>query len=161
MGLRDRGNVKTLSGRDVSYFAQAGFSGCLVTGTIATTSGGTTRGTFASEEYDTDSYHDLVSNTGRLTAPTTGYYLIFAHGYQDAIVAASLDIFLQKNAASNHGQARILIQLGNTPWTIVAQLALTAGDDLELVAVNNTTTASQTTTVLGFGMTRLTNLAGT
>lgn len=31
---------------------------------------------FDSERYDTDTYHDTVTNNSRLTAPTNGYYLI-------------------------------------------------------------------------------------
>ena len=32
--------------------------------------------TWDTEEYDTSSYHDLVTNTDRFTVPTTGYYSI-------------------------------------------------------------------------------------
>ena len=32
--------------------------------------------TYDSEDFDTDSYHDTVSNTGRLTFPSDGLYLI-------------------------------------------------------------------------------------
>ena len=32
--------------------------------------------TFDSEDFDTNSYHSLVTNTERLTVPSTGYYLV-------------------------------------------------------------------------------------
>jgi hypothetical protein len=37
--------------------------------------------TFASEVYDTDTYHDTSSNTSRLTIPVTGYYLVQFSGF--------------------------------------------------------------------------------
>lgn len=41
--------------------------------------------TFNSEEYDTSSFHDTGSNTGRMTVPTTGYYRMTAYVYFDAV----------------------------------------------------------------------------
>lgn len=39
-------------------------------------SGGEKIITFDTEDFDTDAYHSTVSNTSRLTAPTTGYYMV-------------------------------------------------------------------------------------
>ena len=55
------------------------FSGCRVTkGTPGNFPTSNTAVTFDTEDYDTDAYHDTGSNTSRLTAPTTGYYVVDA-----------------------------------------------------------------------------------
>lgn len=54
------------------------FSGVRLTksGTQSVNSASFTDVTFDGETFDTDAYHSLVSNTGRITFPTTGYYNI-------------------------------------------------------------------------------------
>jgi len=54
------------------------FSGARVYASATQSFGNATAAAFTwdSESYDTDSYHSTVTNTSRLTVPTTGYYLI-------------------------------------------------------------------------------------
>lgn len=56
------------------------FSGCRVTNStdISLSSSFVVLMTWDTETYDTDDYHSTVANKGRLTAPTTGKYLIVA-----------------------------------------------------------------------------------
>ena len=56
------------------------FSGARVYASATQSFGNATAALFTwdSESYDTNSYHSTVTNTARLTVPTTGYYLITA-----------------------------------------------------------------------------------
>lgn len=65
--------------------------------------------TFNSERYDTDSIHDMVSNTSRLTCKTAGKYMIVFHGYM---------------TANANGDRRFQILLNNTTYIAVSRLGL-------------------------------------
>lgn len=76
-------HVKDSAGTVTDIGASSGyptFSGCSLTksATQAITQNTSTAITFDGEEFDTDAYHNNASNTSRITAPATGYYLFGA-----------------------------------------------------------------------------------
>ena len=52
---------------------------------------------FNLEDYDTDTYHDTVSNNSRLTAPDDGYYYIFATVQWTASVVGRRNLIINHN----------------------------------------------------------------
>lgn len=80
------GKVLSSDGTDVSWQTPAGttFSGARVyrSTTQSITSGAERTVSFDSERFDTDSYHEGVTNPSRITFPATGKYLVGANiGY--------------------------------------------------------------------------------
>jgi hypothetical protein len=83
LGIGSTGQVLTVASGVPSWATPAGtaFSGAFAKKTVGagdqTISNGTwTTLTFTAEDFDTDNYHDNSTNTGRLTVPSTGYYVI-------------------------------------------------------------------------------------
>src|SRR5437879_4227644 len=64
-------------------------------------SGADTNLLFDQERFDTDTMHDLVSNTDRITINTPGKYLIFAHVLfqPTSIVTGEMSITLKMNGS--------------------------------------------------------------
>lgn len=56
--------------------------------------------TYNSEYYDTDNFHSTVTNTDRLTIPTSGYYIVTASIYWANNSTGLREIGLQKNGAT-------------------------------------------------------------
>jgi hypothetical protein len=83
--------------------AAAGFSGAqavknadqsFTTGTLSLV-------TYATEQYDTDDYHDNSTNNERLTAPSAGYYLCTANAAWDSNATGYRELVLCKNGNTN------------------------------------------------------------
>ena len=87
LAIGSTSNVLTVAGGVPTWAAPAGggstFAGCLAYRvTTATIAGSTnTAITLTAEQYDTDGYHDNVTNTSRMTIPAgkAGYYQIVAN----------------------------------------------------------------------------------
>jgi hypothetical protein len=95
--------------------------------------------TWEAENYDTNSYHSTVTNTSRLTVPTTGYYLIMAFfGWEYQNAGTNRILYLYKNGSTQ-------LQIIESPTTgsalnayvpvyqgFTVIFAATAGDYFEL-----------------------------
>jgi hypothetical protein len=57
--------------------------------------------TYDSERYDTDTIHSTVTNTGRLTCVTAGYYAIWANNYWAANATSYRQMNIMLNGATN------------------------------------------------------------
>ena len=91
---------------------------------------------FDAERFDTDAYHSLVSSTERLTAPTTGYYLIGGHVQWDGNTTGTRTLGIRLNGATYIANVEIdaLADASDTPEQSVTSLyQLTATDYAELV----------------------------
>lgn len=109
---------QVLTATDATHAAWAtpssgAFSGCRVYNSTAQSIPNTTatRTTWDSETWDTDSYHSTVTNTGRLTVPSTGYYAVWS---------------IMNFAASSAGDRYSYILINGT--TIEAYVALQNAD---------------------------------
>lgn len=58
--------------------------------------------TFDSERFDTDAFHSTSSNTNRLTAPTSGYYLIGGSVQWDTNATNSRALGIRYNGTGNY-----------------------------------------------------------
>ncbi len=99
---------------------------------------------FDSEEFDTDTIHDNVTNNSRLTVPTGegGQYLIFGMGHLDDLDAEKGAIFgLWKNGATllarGNSTAHWAATNGTAPLARI--VTLSAGDYIELMCYQDTT----------------------
>lgn len=137
-------NIKAAAAIATSKIAHSG-ARVYNSGAISTTTGTVTLLTFDSEHYDTDTYHSTSSNTGRLTAPTTGYYLISALAQFAAESSAAVHVkrlIIRLNAAgSGAGGTKIAessIDVGAyasaMDLNVTTVYALTAADYVECFA---------------------------
>ena len=143
LGIGTAGQVLTVnSGATAPEWATpAGgstFNGCRVwasaTQTLANATG--TVITWNSESYDTNSYHSTVTNTGRLTVPSTGYYLLNALiMYADNTTGARL-AYIRKNGTSEVGYTEIGSD-GAVSAFSQAQIYATANDYFEVIGYQN------------------------
>lgn len=132
------------------------FSGARVyhsTTQVCSGGSGFTSAIFDSEEYDTDTYHDTGSNTSRLTAPATGYYLVHAN---ITLTTAAGFIRLYKNNATEIIGSQGPGYNGQTV-ECSALLSLSANDYVEVQVYGNVTigSASQARGQSLFEMTRI------
>jgi hypothetical protein len=87
---------------------------------------------FASEEYDTDSYHDTSTNKSRLTVATTGKYLLEGGTAQSS--TNSLYLYFRLNGTT---VLRGAVQFnGHSIRQVATVTALTASDYVELIVTN-------------------------
>lgn len=100
--------------------------------TQAITTGGDRVITFNAENWDTDGYHESVTNPGRFTIPAGkgGKYLVVAHLY--GLSSNNHDVRFRVNGASLFSDVLYTATAG-AAITISAELALAAGDYVEVV----------------------------
>lgn len=93
--------------------------------------------TFNSEQYDTTSLHSTASNTGRLTAPVAGKYLITAHVVFAGVAAAGLRyVSLVLNSTTNLATQQVNQDSTNPSFLSVASVyPLAAGDYVTTVVL--------------------------
>ena len=139
LGIGSSAQVLTVASGIPSWATPSGsaFSGCLYGKTTNQTlaSGTTTLITFANAAtYDTDSYHSIVTNNTRFTAPTgkTGYYWVYGQINYDSNASSYRTFSIKKN----NGTADFIFTNGATAFTannnFYMILYLTAGDYLEI-----------------------------
>jgi hypothetical protein len=88
--------------------------------------------TFASEEFDTDAFHDTGSNTSRLTVGTTGKYLL--HGGTSQASTNSLYLYFRLNGTTI---LRGTVQFnGHSIREVTTITSLSATDYVELIVTN-------------------------
>lgn len=84
---------------------------------------------FNVEEFDTDGMHDLVTNTGRLTAQTPGLYSVVGSA---ALAAAGEQLQIGLNGAAAANARTVIAQSGLSGVTIASDLRLGFGDFVNL-----------------------------
>lgn len=94
--------------------------------------------TFDGEDYDTDDYHDLLTNPDRLTVPISGWYSIAAC----VAFSANSSGFRQVSIRVNGGSAIVVARISpyasaETIIPVFTQYALTAGDYVTLRVYQN------------------------
>jgi len=94
--------------------------------------------TFDAEDFDTNSYHSLVTNTERITVPSTGYYLVNLQVMFATNTSGYRQIGLFKNGTRLNYQNAFATN-GSTEAINVfnLMLSLTASDYLEIKVIQN------------------------
>ena len=94
--------------------------------------------TFDAEDFDTSSYHSLVTNTERLTVPSTGYYLVNAQVMFATNASGYRQLGIFKNG-TRLNYATATAATSATEATIIFNLmvSLTAADYLEIKVFQN------------------------
>jgi lysophospholipase L1-like esterase len=136
-------STNTLTNKTISGTANtvtATFNGCRAYKSGVQSIGTTlTALTFDTESYDTNTYHDNVTNNTRFTVPTTGYYRLTGLLNTDANAVARVGLrvngstYIGTVAAGNAGAS---IEGG---VLITTEYSLTAGDYVELMGYFGTT----------------------
>ena len=117
---------------------QVKFSGCRVykSAVQSITSGAYNYATFDTEAYDTDNYHNNVTNNTRLTVPTDGYYRVSWH-VSWALGAGITDCWFIINGATGDryaGQETPNMSVSNTVQSNGSTTVyMTAGQYVELM----------------------------
>jgi hypothetical protein len=91
---------------------------------------------FDSERFDTDGFHDPVTNNSRLTIPVTGLYFLWGNVAFAANSTGKRHLLIQVNGSTNIGEHRTLSVSGTAQTRMMASSVyrLTAGDYVELAA---------------------------
>lgn len=122
--------------------AGATFSGCLLTNTTTQTISNTTFTalTYDGETYDTDNYHSTVTNTSRITIPSSAKYLVFANiMWASNNAGTTYEMNLRKNGSTIHSwnqQKPGTSSQQSMPFAIVLDLAV--NDYLEIFMYQDT-----------------------
>lgn len=139
----------TPSGAFATVVARLNFSGALIYNAANITNQfvNNTRSAalFDTEQYDTDGYHEGVTNPSRLTAPVAGYYLIggtigteLAGGVVIALIRLNGTTDLTWSQGVNGGAVQARVQV-TTPWLMAANdyvelmCLQTSGGDLDQI----------------------------
>lgn len=89
--------------------------------------------TFDSEAYDTNTFHDNVTNNARMTAPITGKYRISA-GIWYATTSGTNYVLFDKNGAASYIRGGATAQNGGGSGLFLStSVSLTAGDYITVV----------------------------
>lgn len=102
--------------------------------------------TFTTEEYDTDTMHDNVSNTSRITFTTAGKYSI--SGSSEAVLAKTFGLRILKNGTTSMGVSSGGAAFGLNileGGSISIQAEFSAGDYIELQFASNNPGCDPTT----------------
>ncbi len=117
------------------------FSGCRVhaTGTPQTITNNTvTAVLFDTEDYDTDAYHEGVTNPSRLTIPATGYYLVTSSvGFASSNIATRQWRIVLNNTTVLYLKNLTQTAVGGNYDTINGTFHATAGDYIEIQVYQN------------------------
>jgi len=129
------------------YAGGTAFSGALATTAVAQTVNGTTILDWELEDYDTDSWHDLVTNNTRLTVPAGVTYVRVSAGIMDtSSVTGQFNVLIYKNGSNVYpGSPTNEIETagGDGASCHTAVIAVVEGDYFE---VNVFTSGSRTIT---------------
>ena len=93
---------------------------------------------FNAERYDTDGFHDNVTNNSRLTAPYSGKYGVAATIRWAANATGQRNLRLVVNGATTIALVAVdATAAGNTDMCIYREYELAAGDYVEVIVVQN------------------------
>ncbi len=127
---------------------------CLVyqTATSSTTNGSNTVITFDTEQYDTDTMHSTSVNTGRITATTTGLYMVFGQVCMASNATGTRTLSVVKNGATTVANSRLQSVIATNAYIDVeCEVQMTGGDYVELNMLQ--TSGGALSTVAGLGNT--------
>jgi len=121
----------------------AAFNGCRVTqsGGLSLANGTSQIQLFDTEAFDTNSYHSTVTNTGRMTVPSTGYYLLSFNSSYSSNGSGLRQTGIRKNGTVIQSATLSGSSVAQTDVVLSCILSATAGDyfDLELYQNSGTT----------------------
>lgn len=95
--------------------------------------------TFDTEQYDSDSMHSTVSNTGRITFNTAGVYAIGAQASFETNATGYRRIYIRSNGATTVAQGPdVAAHAGDiTPVAVEGRFKAAAGDYIEVLVYQN------------------------
>tara|TARA_R110000822_G_scaffold96528_2_gene219692 strand:+ start:126 stop:992 length:867 start_codon:yes stop_codon:yes gene_type:complete len=121
----------------------AAFNGCRVTQSagLSLASGTSQIQLFDTEAFDTNSYHSTSTNTGRMTVPSTGYYLLSFNSSYSSNGSGLRQTGIRKNGTVIQSATLSGSSVAQTDVVLSCILSATAGDyfDLELYQNSGTT----------------------
>lgn len=93
----------------------------------------------ASENWDTDGFHSPSTNPARLTVPAGlgGRYVVQGYGIWESNTAGNRQLYIRKNGSSNVATAFTDSAAGIARFSVDTEIALSAGDYVDLVAWHN------------------------
>ncbi len=107
---------------------------------------------FDTEAYDTDTMHSTSSNTGRITATTTGLYTVYGQVCMASNATGTRTLSLLKNGATTLANARLQSVIATNAYIdLEIDVQMTAGDYVELTMTQ--TSGGALATVAGAGNT--------
>lgn len=122
------------------------------TATTSCTNGAATVILFDTEAYDTDTMHSTSSNTGRITATTTGLYTVYGQVCMASNATGTRTLSLLKNGATTLANARLQSVIATNAYIdLEIDVQMTAGDYVELTMTQ--TSGGALATVAGAGNT--------
>ena len=122
------------------------------TATTTTTTSATSTILFDTEQYDTDTMHSTSSNTGRITATTTGLYHVTGQICMASNATGTRTILIIKNGTTTLASDRLHSVVATNAYLDTAcDVQLTAGDYVELAMIQ--TSGGNLATVAGLGNT--------
>jgi len=122
------------------------------TATTTCTTGVATTILFDTETYDTDTMHSTSSNTGRITATTTGLYTVYAQVCMASNATGTRTLALVKNGATTIANARLQSVIATNAYVdLEVDVQLTATDYVEVTMTQ--TSGGNLATVAGLGNT--------
>jgi len=123
------------------------------TASQAITGGASTTLTWDNEVYDTNTFHDNVTNNSRLTAPSTKRYRVSAN-IQGGVVTGQLVLNFLKDGVGERGLPARDYESGNTDNlnAVSAPIAFTAGQYAEVQVFHTTSTSISNAASVWFSM---------
>lgn len=103
--------------------------------------------TFDSERFDNGGFHSTVTNTGRLTAPFAGVYLIGAHIAWEPNATGQRLLTLRVNGGTTFASTQNSGATANDTSSVAAAYALAATDYVEVVVFQDSGSAKNVNTV--------------
>lgn len=146
---------KTLTDIENASGARA-YNSASVTGIVTST---WTSVPWDTERYDTDAYHSTVSNTSRMTVPTSGIYLFTGSVQWDTNSSGARGLRLLVNGTTQLGAMFFNVGTGNPAMNISEAMQLAASDYVELqvyqTSGSNRSLINSADNSLGFSVTRI------
>ena len=145
LGIGSTGQVLTVAGGVPSWATPSGaaFVGCRITqasGTSQTIANNTSTDlTFDSETYDTDGFHDNVTNNARITIPAGkgGKYLINGHMEWTSAASGIRNVYIFKNGTSTIASTTLTAQGSDFNLEVNTTADLVATDYITLQVYQN------------------------
>jgi len=142
LGIGSTGQVLTVAAGVPSWATPASgvtFSGARVwaSGTQSFSNATAAVLTWNSESYDTNSYHSTVTNTGRLTVPSTGYYLLTGFVIFASNATGSRILEFKKNGTTCGYVENGAATTGATQLQLTVPLLASATDYFEVFGYQN------------------------
>jgi len=130
----DTTTITTAIDNSEYLLTRSAFTGCKVSGT-RTISTSEVSVDFTGEDYDTDSWHDTVTNNTRLTVPSGISYVQLVAYFSWSSVPTDPDVYFKKNGSHFDGAPRSKIDKEIKGALRSALISVSASDYFELYAI--------------------------